>query len=1106
MLSQHEPAHLWYQDAIIYELHIRSFADSNGDGFGDFPGLISKLDYLQDLGVTALWLLPFYPSPWRDDGYDIADYMSIHPAYGTLDDFDRFVAEAKSRGLHVITELVLNHTSSAHAWFQRARHAPRGSPERDFYVWSDTPDKFRDARIIFKDYESSNWTWDEVAKQYFWHRFYSHQPDLNFDNPLVHDALLEVVDFWMARGVDGMRLDAVTYLYEREGTNCESLPETHAFLKKLRHHVDERFPNRMFLAEANQWPEDSVVYFGNGDECQMTFYFPVMPRLFMSLHMEDSFPTIDIMQQTPAIPAGCQWATFLRNHDELTLEMVTDEDRDYMYRMYAEDPQARINLGIRRRLAPLLENHRGKIELMNALLLSLPGTPVLYYGDEIGMGDNIYLGDRNGCRTPMQWSAERNAGFSRANPQRLHLPVVIDPEYHFEKVNVESQQNNPHSLLWWTKRFLGLRKSFLAFGRGDITILSTDNSHVLAFLRTYQDEKLLIVANLSRFAQHAYIDLSSVPGYTPVELLGKTRFPTIAAGSYPLSMGPHCYFWFNLEAPQAAATVPSERVLPRLRVAGSWEAVLQRTSRHRLVQLFRPFLMHQTWFWGRERTIEEIEFLDALRVPMAGSAFHFCLIRVVYTIGEPETYAIPLFFASGNDAHRIEKETPHKILCRVRVEVAEPIEGILFDPENERSFADRLLDAIARQFKISTAGGVLMAHRYATFEKLLPADADRPEPRPLGKQVSHSMVVYGDIFILKGFRRVEEGVTPEVEVARHLNEYSSFTQVPTLAGFIEYRPAQGPPMSLAVLQSWMAHQESGWQYALHAVNFFYESVLTKQHAVESLPSFRMSLQDLLATEFSDAVRELLGPRLEMFRLLGQRAAEFHRALANGSSDPAFTPEPLTPHIQRSLYQSLRGDVRRGLVLLRRYRDLIPETERQAAQLAMDREEDFLRLARPIYTERIHTWLVRTHGDFHLNQLLYTGKDFVFVDLEGGGAQQPLSDRRRKRSPLHDVTAMMRSLAYVAAVGLERGGIRPEDRPSLAPWRHAWLRWVVATFLRGYFDAAASDSILPKSRVELEILFRFYALKRTAEELAQNLPTRPELIGITLDGLHLFLAE
>ena len=536
----------WYKDAIIYEARVRSFFDSNGDGYGDFRGLASKLDYLQDLGVTALWLLPFYPSPMRDDGYDIADYTDVHQEVGALSDFEFFLEQAHARGLRVITELVLNHTSDQHPWFKRARRAPPGSTDRDFYVWSDTPERYREARIIFKDFEPSNWAWDPVARAYFWHRFYAHQPDLNFENPAVHEALFGVVDFWFGKGVDGLRLDAVPYLYEAEGTNCENLPQTHAFLKRLRAHVDARFSDRMLLAEANQWPEDAVAYFGNGDRCHMAFHFPLMPRMFMANRMEDRFPLIDILNQTPSIPENAQWATFLRNHDELTLEMVTDEERDYMYRVYAEDPQARVNLGIRRRLAPLLGNDRRRIELMNALLFALPGTPVIYYGDEIGMGDNIYLGDRNGVRTPMQWNQDRNAGFSAANPQRLYLPLVADPENHPAAVNVEAQQNNPTSLLWWMRRLIGAARRSPSLSRGDIEFLYPENRKVVAFLRTFEDDRTLVVANLSRSAQFVELDLSRFDGRQPVELIGRVAFPRIGQLPYLLTLGPHDFLWFEL--------------------------------------------------------------------------------------------------------------------------------------------------------------------------------------------------------------------------------------------------------------------------------------------------------------------------------------------------------------------------------------------------------------------------------------------------------------------------------------------------------------------------------------------------------------------------------
>ncbi|MGH7699135.1 MAG: maltose alpha-D-glucosyltransferase, partial [Gemmatimonadales bacterium] len=618
----------WYKDAILYELRVRSFFDSNGDGIGDFRGLVEKLDYLQDLGVDTLWLLPFYPSPQKDDGYDISDYTDVHPEYGTLQDFKLFVREAHRRNLRVVTELVLNHVSDQHPWFQRARRE-RSGKWRDYFVWSDTPDRYRDARIIFKDFETSNWAWDPTAGAYYWHRFYLNQPDLNYDSAAVRKAVTEVLDFWLGLGVDGLRLDAVPYLYEREGTNCENLPETHALLKALRRHVDQKFRHRMLLAEANQWPEDAAAYFGAGDECHMAFHFPIMPRLFMALHMEDAYPLVDIFQQTPAIPETAQWALFLRNHDELTLEMVTDEERDYMYRVYANDPQARINLGIRRRLAPLLGNHRRRIELMNALLLSLPGTPVIYYGDEIGMGDNIYLGDRNGVRTPMQWSADRNAGFSRANPQRLILPVAVDPEYHYEAVNVEVQQQNPYSLLWWMKRIIALRRRIKAFGRGSLEFVPSRNPKVLTFLRRHGQEEILVVANLSRFSQYVELELSRYRGMVAVELMGGTEFPPIGELPYLLTLGPHHFYWFALVPQRREELVVTAPVaLPQLEVRGAWADVLRDDAADAVAATFPAFLRPKRWFGGKARRVKETAIADAVRVPVDGDAVHLTLVRV----------------------------------------------------------------------------------------------------------------------------------------------------------------------------------------------------------------------------------------------------------------------------------------------------------------------------------------------------------------------------------------------------------------------------------------------------------------------------------------------
>ncbi|MEA2026228.1 MAG: maltose alpha-D-glucosyltransferase, partial [Chloroflexota bacterium] len=654
---------MWYQDAIIYEVHVRAFQDSTGDGIGDFRGLTARLDYLADLGVSAIWLLPFYPSPLRDDGYDIADYGSVHPDYGTLRDVRAFVREAHRRDLRVITELVFNHTSDQHPWFKRARKAAPGSPERDWYVWSDTPDRYPDARIIFKDFEPSNWSWDPVAGAYYWHRFYSHQPDLNFDEPRVREALLKATDFWLEAGVDGLRLDAIPYLFERDGTNGENLPETHAFLKQLRSHVDERFADRMLLAEANQWPEDSAAYFGDGDECHMAFHFPLMPRMFMALRMEDRFPILDILDQTPELPETGQWALFLRNHDELTLEMVTDEERDYMYRVYAADPQARINLGIRRRLAPLLGNNRRRIELLNGLLFALPGTPVIYYGDEIGMGDNVYVGDRNGVRTPMQWSSDRNAGFSSANRQRLYLPVVTDPEYHYEAVNVEAQQANPQSLLWWMKRIIALRKKHPAFGRGSLQFLHPDNRRILAFVREHEGETILVVANLSRYAQWTELPLADYEGRIPIELFGSVEFPRVGSEPYLISLGPHSFLWFRLATDPVAGEITASSDLPELAWRGDLMARLKRPT-DEVADVLLRWMVSRRWYRGGTHAVASAHITDVVTIPSAPPAV-LAFLQVSYRDTEPSTYVLPLASDVDFDADELVAASPDAVIARL---------------------------------------------------------------------------------------------------------------------------------------------------------------------------------------------------------------------------------------------------------------------------------------------------------------------------------------------------------------------------------------------------------------------------------------------------------
>jgi maltose alpha-D-glucosyltransferase / alpha-amylase len=1099
---------LWYKDAIIYELHVRAFADSVDDGVGDFKGLTSRLDYLHDLGVTAIWLLPFYPSPLKDDGYDIADYTSMNPSYGKMADFKEFLDEAHKRGLRVITELVVNHTSADHPWFQRARRAPLGSPERDFYVWSDTPEKYKDARIIFKDFESSNWTYDHVAKAYFWHRFYAHQPDLNFDNRAVWDALFPVLDFWMNMGVDGMRLDAIPYLFEREGTNCENLPETHDFLRALRRHVDERFSDRMLIAEANQWPEDSIVYFGKGDECHMAFHFPLMPRMFMAIHMEDRFPLVDIMAQTPAIPENCQWALFLRNHDELTLEMVTDEERDYMYRAYASDPRARINLGIRRRLAPLLGNNRRRIELMNGLLFSLPGTPVIYYGDEIGMGDNIYLGDRNGVRTPMQWSADRNAGFSRANPQKLYLPVIIDPEYHYEAINVEAQQNNPSSLLWWMKRLITFRKRFKAFSRGTLEFLHPENRKILAFLRRLDKENILIVANLSRFVQYVELDLSAFQGLVPMELFGRTPFPPIGQLPYLLTLGPHSFYWFALEERSAAnLTVPSpkETQLPVLEIGGGWESLFQGQGRRQLEEILPGFLMQRRWFGGKNKRLKGVVVREVLRFQHEGRVAYVTLLDVSYLEGESETYVLPLAFRDKN-------QPPDRLEAVRAVALAElkgATEGILFDAMGSSDFCSALLNVIGQRRTFSLPSGEVVATASPQY-----ADWRGPENIPLvpniGKgEQSNTSVAFGNRLILKVFRRVEAGINPDLEISRYLTEKRHFAHTAPVLGAVEFQRSHGEPLTLAVLNGYVPNQGDAWQYTLDELSSYFEDVSAKhnQLKVPPLPPTQMLL-DTGLPELPPAIQELVNPYQETARLLGQRTGEMHLALAADTEDPAFRPEPFSILYQRSIYQSMRSLRGRVFQQLNRKLSSLSEDLRADAQRVLHQDDKILHRFHAVMEHKGTGQRIRVHGDYHLGQVLYTGKDFLIIDFEGEPSRS-LNDRRLKRSPLRDLAGMVRSfhyaaysalLGHVSGRGTAPGLVRAEDVAALEPWARVWHAWASRTFCHAYLSVAQPGGFLPTSLDEARLLFNAFLLEKALYELGYEMNHRPAWMRIPLQGI------
>ena len=1100
---------LWYKDAVFYEVHVRAFADSDGDGMGDFRGLTSKLDYLQELGVTAIWVLPFYPSPWRDDGYDISGYTSIHPAYGTLKDFKDFLREAHRRGLQVITELVVNHTSDQHPWFQRARQAPPGSKWRNFYVWSDDPQKYADARIIFKDFETSNWTWDPVAKAYYWHRFFSHQPDLNYDDPRVHKAVLDALDFWMEMGVDGLRLDAVPYLFEREGTNCENLPETHVFLRELRAHVDARFQGRMLLAEANQWPEDSIAYFGQGDECHMAFHFPVMPRLFMAIRMEDRFPVVDILQQTPPIPATCQWATFLRNHDELTLEMVTDEDRDYMYRVYAQDPKARINLGIRRRLAPLLGNDRRRIELMNGLLFSLPGAPVLYYGDEVGMGDNFYLGDRNGVRTPMQWSSDKNAGFSRAKPAQLYLPVIIEAEYHYEAVNVEAQQSNPHSLLWWTRRLIALRKRHQAFSRGSLTFLQSENHRVLAFLRQTAEETLLVVANLSRFSQPVELDLKELAGRTPVELFGRTRFPRIGGHPYALTLGPHTFYWFALEREEASARGVDIPVIP---VEDSWEDCFEEPARTLLERALPSVLATRRWFGGKARTIRAVRLAEIIRFddePGFTDAL-LALLAVDYAEGEPETYALPLAYAAGERAAGLLAKVPQAVVARLAGEE----DGLLYDALWDPEFAAGLLAAIGRRRRFRGEGGGRELAAYPTDAYRELAAGHGPgrslEPSILGAEQSNTSVIFGDRFVLKLFRRLDTGINPDLEIGRFLTEEAGFLHVPPVAGAIELRREREEPMTLAILQGYVPNQGDAWHYSLDALGRFAERALV-EHEHEAPPVVRQPLLELAEGEPPAAAFALLGTYLSSAQLLGQRTAELHLALASRPRRPGFEPEPFSLLYQRSLYQSMRAAVGRTFQLLAQRAPGLPEETRREAEQVMAAQERIVERFSALLSAKISVLRIRTHGDYHLGQVLFTGKDFVILDFEGEPAR-PLSERRLKRSAVRDVAGMLRSFHYAAYAALfeedKRGVVSAASLPILEGWLQAWERWASAAFLGRYLETARAGGavFLPAARAELALLLDVFRLEKAVYELAYELNNRPGWVRIPLAGILQILGD
>ncbi|WP_034642244.1 maltose alpha-D-glucosyltransferase [Desulfovibrio inopinatus] len=1053
---------LWYKDAVIYEVHIKAFCDVDGDGIGDFSGFTTKLDYLRDLGVTAIWLLPFYPSPLRDDGYDIAEYMDIHPDYGDMETFKTFIDEAHALGLYVITELVINHTSDRHPWFTRARHAPPGSPERDFYVWSDTSDKYLKARIIFKDFEASNWSWDPIAKAYYWHRFYAHQPDLNFENPAVREKIFDVIDFWLDLGVDGMRLDAVPYLFESEDSNCENLPETIDYLKTLRAHVDEKYQNRMLLAEANQWPEDAAKYFGDGDVCHMCFHFPLMPRMFMALEMEDRFPIIDILEQTPPLPGNCQWAVFLRNHDELTLEMVTDEERDYMYRMYALDKRARINLGIRRRLAPLLDNDRRKIELMDVLLMTMPGSPVIYYGDEIGMGDNFYLGDRDGVRTPMQWSDEKNAGFSKANPQGLFLPVVIDPEYHYQAVNVEAQQQNSASLLWWIKRLVAMRKRYRAFGHGDMTFVSSDNHHILAYLRKMEEEVLLIVVNLCRAPQAVRLDLAEYAGRLPVETTGKTVFPEIESSPYFLTMNGHGYFIFELADSKDA---PRRQVVdtPSITIHGG--VFLDVGVKHDLARHVLPnYLASKGLMPGRAGRFLRAEILETLPAGDADHPAWLVIVEANYTDGPSDTFNLFLSYERGKNTGLLEREEKGRIVCTVVGDDETDgviLEGPILAGGSAGHHQGLFTLAATRQIIKGRSGEFRsLPGKHSTVLGEQAGEHTAPEIREAATK--DMLFAYDDKVMLKIYRRTAEGNNPDVETVRHLTEKGDFPHAPSYLGSVVYKKAGRSEMALGLFTtSYHSETTARHKYINHLTEFA-ERTLAWRNAGRPAPFAGMNLCDAGPSEFPEEERELLpGNHIAMCETLGEQAAVMHMALAKDYGDPEFTPEPFGFLARRSAYQGLRARIVRAFDGMRHVHVtddadltlLIAELNKRSidVQELMDR---FLRQAP-------ECWKIRVHGCFVLDRIVFTGREFLFTDFDGPEGSS-LSMARLKRLPSSDLVDMLHCFYETAIETLaDDSMVRPDDRPIFEPYVRSFAVASSAVLLRAYFKRMEEADFFPQ---------------------------------------------
>jgi maltose alpha-D-glucosyltransferase / alpha-amylase len=1072
----------WYRDAIIYQLHVKSFFDANNDGIGDFGGLTQKLDYIKDLGATAVWVMPFYPSPLRDDGYDISYYLGINPAYGGLRDFKRFLREAHERGLRVITELVINHTSDQHPWFKRARAAKPGSAARNFYVWASTDKGYKDAPVIFLDTEKSNWTWDDQAKAFYWHRFYAHQPDLNFDNPRVLEAVLDVMAYWLDMGVDGLRLDAIPYLIEREGTNCENLPESHAVIKRIRAAVDARYPDRMLLAEANLWPEETAQYFGQGDECHMAFHFPLMPRIYMALAQEDRHPITDIMRQTPEVPDGAQWAIFLRNHDEMTLAMVTGTERDYLWSFYAADPRARINLGIRRRLAPLLENDRRKIELLNSLLFSMPGTPIIYYGDEIGMGDNIYLGDRDGVRTPMQWSLDRNGGFSRADPAKLFLPAIQDPVYGFSAVNVEAQLVSPSSLLTWMRRIIAVRRSHVSFGRGSLRFLHPSNRKVLVYLREFQGERILCVANVSRAPQAVELDLSEFKGAVPVELTAGSLFPAIDSRSYLLTLPAYGFFWFRLEPAEETKDRHDQHVMPglfTLVATGKLETILAGRERVAFERTVAPrFLPSRRWFGHKETQVAGISVRDFAVLRDGGrSRFVLPLLDVKLPDGGVESYFAPL---AAEPEH---KDGPPLVHAAARLRRG-ALTGLLYEAEACEGFVPAMVVALRRGERLDTGQGgrisFLPTSRLGAELMIEATDVHR-----IGAGQRNSSLVLANQMMLKIRHRVQIGTDPEVETLHFLTEVAHFANAPPLLGVVEYIDREENHAVLAVLQTFMRNQGDAWTWTLGALKRIIEAAA------------------LTPGQDDRAGHEEFAIYVPHMRRLGLRTAEMHKALSAPTSDPAFKAETLTFDDVCEAADTARIMAEHAFTRLRTVPTNASADKHAQAERLLARREECFALIDKLVQKPNGAIKIRIHGDYSLGRLLVMKDDVMIVDFGEGPSISP-SQRRAKTSPLRDVAVMLRSLARAVAAAKSDITRFVPDAPLVAARLHEELVLFSQIFIQAYMEAASGSPIWIEDETTRRHLLVLYLLAELLHEIETGAESHPEWTDTAIDGVNTIL--